>query len=87
MVIKGLFAAIGAAVVVAGIILVSAVIGGTIVWLLWPLAIPHVFPKLVGDGWLAAALTWKRSVALAWICGALIKATQTNNSRPPKGGA
>lgn len=56
---------------------VIAVIGGTFVWLVWPV-VNHAFPKLVADGVLASSLSWWDSVCLTWLFGLLIKSTQTN---------
>jgi hypothetical protein len=54
---------------------------GTLVYWLWPVAIPAAFPGLVASGVLAAKLSWWASVCLTWILGILIKSTQTNNNR------
>ena len=54
---------------------------GTLVYWLWPVAIPAAFPGLVASGALAAKLSWWASVCLAWIMGILIKATQTNSNK------
>lgn len=57
------------------------ILGGTIVWILWPVAIPAAFPGLVDAGKLAAKLTWSQSVYLTWIFSILIKSSQTNNNK------
>lgn len=66
-----------AALVVLGSVFVVAVIGGTFVWLVWPV-VNHAFPKLVAEGVLASSLSWWDSVCLTWLFGLLIKSTQTN---------
>lgn len=67
---------------VVGVIAVGfvAILAGTIVWLIWPVAIPAAFPGLVTAGTLAVKLTWWQSVTLAWIFGALIKSTTNTSS-------
>lgn len=74
--IEGLLASL-LVIVIVGII---AVFGGTIVWLMWPVAIPAAFPGMVAAGTLAAKLTWGQAVCLTWLFGILIKSTQTNNN-------
>ena len=71
---------IGLGIVGAVSVCFVAVIGGTFVWLIWPVAIPGAFPGLVAAGALAAKLTWWQSVTLAWIFGALIKSANTNSN-------
>lgn len=44
--------------IVFGAIRCLSVLSGTIVWLLWPVAIPAAFPGLVATGVLAAKLSW-----------------------------
>ena len=68
----------------AFVVFFAALFGGTIVWLIWPVAIPAAFPGLVAAGALAAKLTWWQSVTLAWIFGALIKSTNTNSNSKQK---
>ena len=58
-----------------------AVFSGTILWCLWPVAIPVAFPGLVETGVLATKLTWWVAVCLTWIFGILIKSTNTNNCK------
>lgn len=64
---------------IAAVIFIAAVIGGTFVWLVWPV-VTHAFPKLVADGVLASSLSWWDSVCLTWLFGLLIKSTQTNKT-------
>lgn len=71
---------IGGVVVIAGSVALAAFFGGTVVWLIWPVAIPAAFPGLVASGVIAGKLTWWVSVCLVWLFGILIKATQTNKS-------
>lgn len=56
----------------AAAVAIGAVLGGTIVWLVWPAA-AKCFPGLVASGALAAKVEWGQAVALAWICGILFK--------------
>jgi hypothetical protein len=62
------------------IIVLIALISGTILYFIWPIAIPAVFPGLVEKGIIAGKLSWVVSVCLTWICGILIKASQSNTN-------
>lgn len=69
-------------VLLAGVmILFAAFIGGTVLWLIWPVAIPAAFPGLVEAGTLADKMSWFQSVCLVWIFGLLIKASQKNENK------
>ena len=69
----GVLASIGVVLLVG----VVAVFGGTIVWLIWPHALPVVFPKLVATGWILTEIPWWSAVCLTWLCGILIKSQVT----------
>lgn len=73
--IGNLFMAIGGIVLIGAL----AVVSGTIVWLLWPIAVPAAFPGLVASGVLAGKVSWWASVCLTWLCGLLIKGSTTVN--------
>jgi len=66
-------------VVVGGVLLVlaatvlMALFGGTLVFWLWPVVMVPVFHM--------PELTWVQAVALTWICGILIKASQSNTNK------
>jgi hypothetical protein len=75
----GFLIGIGSIVLVA----LLALIGGTIVYWVWPTAIPAAFPGLIASGAIASKLSWWQAVCLTWLFGILIKSTQTttnNNS-------
>ena len=76
--ITGLSAGI-VAVVLIGFL---AVVSGTIVWLIWPVAVPAVFPAAVASGAIAGKLSWWASVCLSWLAGILIKGS--NNTTVSK---
>ncbi len=71
---KNLSMQFGVAVLAIIMISFTAVISGTVVWLLWPVAM-GAFPGLVSGGVLAAKLTWWESVCLTWLLGFLIKSS------------
>jgi uncharacterized membrane protein len=73
---EGLVIALGVMVVVA----IVAVLGGTLVFWIWPVAIPAVFPGLVATGTIAGKISWWTAVCFTWLCGLLIKNTQTHNN-------
>ena len=62
------------------IILLVATIGGTIVYLVWPVAV-KAFPALVESGILAAKLTWEQAVLLTWLFGILFKSNAINHEK------
>ena len=72
------FIAIGAGLFAMLAIVISALVGGTIIWLVWPFAIPVIFPALVASGVIAGKITWVASVFFTWICAILIKSTSTS---------
>lgn len=71
--------AVLALTVVGAIVSVAllSLVNGTILWLIWPVAIPVAFPALVASGALAGKLSWWASVCLTWIAGILVKASLT----------
>lgn len=75
--ITGLSAGIVAVVLVG----FCAVIGGTVVWLIWPVAVPAVFPAAVASGVIAGKLSWWASVCLSWLTGLLIKGSTTVSNK------
>ena len=68
---------IGAAVLAIIVVGLAALLSGTILFLIWPVAIPAAFPGLVASGVLTARLSWWGSVCLSWVAGLLIKSTIT----------
>jgi len=64
----------GLVILTLTIISFTSVISGTIVWMLWPVAM-SAFPGLVSNGIFAAKLTWWQSVCLTWLFGVLIKSS------------
>ena len=73
-----LFIGLGMAVVAILLITFAAFIGGTIVWFIWPIVVPVVFPGIVASGTVAANLSWWTSVCLTWLCSILLKTSTTN---------
>lgn len=73
---KAVLIGLGAIALVA----LLALFGGTIVYWIWPVAIPAAFPGLVASGAIAGKLTWWQAVCLTWLFGILIKSTQTNSN-------
>ena len=75
------FIAVGAVIVGLLVIGLGALLGGTIVYWLWPHAIPVVLPGLVASGAVAGSLAWWKAVMFTWICGILFKGSSTNSSK------
>jgi hypothetical protein len=71
----GIATALGGIALTAIVVFVAAVLMGTILWWLWPIAIPAAFPAGVRQGLLAARLTWGQAVALSWVFAILFKGT------------
>ena len=67
----------GGLVAIATIALL-AVVGGTIVFWIWPVATEPFIAQ--GVTWLPAVLSWWQAVTLTWLFGILIKSSQTNNN-------
>jgi len=75
--IKSLIILLGSALTVA----FFAVFSGTIVWLIWPVVVPAVFPGLIAAGTIAAKLTWWVAVCLTWLASILIKSSCSNKNK------
>lgn len=60
---------------------VLAVISGTILYWIWPIAIPAAFPGLVAKGIIAAKLKWWAAVCLSWTFNILFGTVKTNNNK------
>jgi hypothetical protein len=54
----------------------AALLGGTIVYLIWPVAV-NAFPGLVTAGYVAAEIPWWTAVCLVWLVSILVKSTTT----------
>lgn len=72
---------LGAAVLIAIVVAFAALIGGTILYFVWPIAIPAAFPGAVASGAITGKMSWWASVCLAWVFAILFKSTQTNNNK------
>ena len=55
---------IGAVALIILMISFFAVVAGTLVYWLWPVAIPAALPGVVAGGYLAAKLSWWQAAAL-----------------------
>lgn len=72
----GLF--LGALVVGLFLSVLGALLSGTIIWFLWPYAIPAVFPGLVKSGVLAGRISWLAAVCFTWLIAMLVQSTKTS---------
>lgn len=72
--------ALVAVVGVIGLVAAFSLIGGTVVWIVWPHAM-EAFPRLVNEEWVTHDIHWTTAVCLSFLCGILIKASQTNNNK------
>jgi hypothetical protein len=60
---------------------ITALFSGTVVWLMWPIAIPAAFPGLVVSGMISAKLSWWASVCLSWLFSLLIKSSTSTTKK------
>jgi hypothetical protein len=65
-------------ILLIAVVTLIAIFGGTIVYWIWPIAIPVAFPGLVASGVIAGKLSWWSAVCLTWIFGILIKSSSTS---------
>lgn len=65
-------------VAVMALILLVAVFGGVLVWWLWPIVIPAVFPGAVASGLVAKDLSLVTSIVLSWLVGILFKSSSVS---------
>jgi len=68
---------IGTMIIAVILIFIVAIIGGTILWIIWDDCIPHVFKSEV----LSKDLTWWQAVTLTWVAGILIKSSSSSKSK------
>lgn len=83
--VKNIIQIVIAALGFAALVAIGAVIGGTVVWILWPSAVPVLFPGLVESGAIVARAPWWACVCFAWICSWLFKGSTSKTEK--KGGA
>ncbi len=58
---------------VVGLVAIGAFFGGTILYYVWPVTMVNVFHL--------PPLTWWQAVCLTWVCGILIKSSQSNTNK------
>jgi hypothetical protein len=63
---------------------IAALMGGTILWLLWAGSVAAVFPTAVSSGIVAEHLNWWPAVKIVWICTLLFKTTVDTKVTPPQ---
>ena len=66
-----------AALVVVALTGVVALLGGTILWLIWPVVVPVIFKA----GWFAPNISWWVAVLFTWMCGILASAGRGSASK------
>lgn len=77
---------IGLGAALVGIIIIGlvALLGGTIVYWIWPHVVPVVLPGAVAAGTIAGTLAWWKAVLLTWMCGILFKGSGSSSSSSSK---
>ena len=73
-----LFTIILSTMAVMALVLLVAVFGGVLVWWLWPIVIPAVFPGAVASGLVVKDLSLVTAIALSWLTGILFKSHSTS---------
>ena len=63
---------------------IAAVMGGTILWLLWDGSVTAIFPTAVSSGIVAEQLAWWPAVKVVWICALLFKTTIDSKIHAPE---
>ena len=71
---QALSTAVGAIVISVATIAFFALLSGTILYWIWPVAIPAALPGLVSAGYIAPTLLWWQAICFTWVCSILIKA-------------
>lgn len=69
------FGCIGIVVIIA----IAAFFMSIFIYLLWPIVIPAVFPKLVAEGYIVGKLSPAFSLGVAILCASLFKGTSYKN--------
>lgn len=64
---------IGAIIGIIVIIAIAAFFMSIFIYLLWPIVIPAVFPKLVAEGYIVGKLSPALSLGVAILCTSLFK--------------
>ncbi len=70
---------IGAIIGIIVIIAIAAFFMSIFIYLLWPIVIPAVFPKLVAEGYIVGKLSPALSLGVAILCASLFKRTNYKN--------
>jgi hypothetical protein len=63
---------------VMALVLLVAVFGGVLVWWLWPIVIPAVFPGAAASGLVVKDLSLVTAIALSWLAGILFKSSSVS---------
>lgn len=69
----------GAIIGIVVIIAIAAFFMSIFIYLLWPVVIPAVFPKLVAEGYIVGKLSPVLSLGVAILCASLFKGTSYKN--------
>lgn len=72
---------IGAIIGIIVIIAIAAFFMSIFIYLLWPVVIPAVFPKLVAEGYIVGKLSPALSLGVAILCASLFKGSSYKSGR------
>lgn len=70
---------IGAIIGIIVIIAIAAFFMSIFIYLLWPVVIPAVFPKLVAEGYIVGQLSPALSLGVAILCASLFGTRSSSN--------
>lgn len=71
----------GAFVILVSLIIFVLAIGPAIIYFVWPLLIPSIFPGLVSEGYIAESLSFLDSVLLMILTSVLFKTFSSRSSK------
>lgn len=72
---------IGAIIGIIVIIAIAAFFMSIFIYLLWPVVIPAVFPKLVAEGYIVGKFSPALSLGVAILCASLFKGTSYKSNK------
>lgn len=70
-----------AVIIIIIVIIVIACLGGIIIWLIWPIVIPAVFPGLVENGTISGEIGLWPAICLTFLTAILIKSSSSSGKK------
>jgi hypothetical protein len=79
--VRNLLTIILSVLAVMALVLVAATFSGVLIWWLWPLVVPAVFPGAVASGLVVKDLSLANAILLSWLSSILFKASVTSGKK------